>query len=170
MMSDKISNKNIADNSTEVSLRTTTEFEGSAISGCFFKNPRKFTIKQANIMENLAKIFTNNQAKDINKISDKIGKKLETVTTNSSTNKKVVRQAGESYLPAENEPILDDSSGLDKQIGWLVDITKNTQINLAINNCSESGQSDEDGLIKDIANDFSVVEKTSLPIGKKWLT
>ena len=117
MMSDKISNKNIAENSTEVSLRTTTEFEGSAISGVFFKNPRKFTIKQANIMENLAKIFTNNQAMDINKISDKIGKKLETVTTNSSTNKKVVRQAGESYLPAENEPILDDSSGLDKKIG-----------------------------------------------------
>ena len=121
-------------------------------------------------MENLAKIFTNNQAKDINKISDKIGKKLETVTTNSSTNKKVVRQAGESYLPADNEPILDDSSGLDKQIGWLVDVTKNTQVNFAINNCSGSGQSGEDGLIKDIANDFSVVEKTSLPIGKKWLT
>ena len=35
MMSDKISNKNIAENSTEVTLRTTTEFEGSAISGCF---------------------------------------------------------------------------------------------------------------------------------------
>ena len=32
---DKISKKNIAKNSTEVSLKTTTEFDGSTISGCF---------------------------------------------------------------------------------------------------------------------------------------
>ena len=32
MIPDKISNKNIAENSTEVSLKTTTEFDGSTIS------------------------------------------------------------------------------------------------------------------------------------------
>ena len=36
------------------------------------KNPRKFTIKQANIVESVADIFTNNQAKNINKTSDEI--------------------------------------------------------------------------------------------------
>ena len=56
---------------------------------------------------------------------------------------------------------------LDKQIGRLVDTTKNAQVNFAINNDgSESGQSDENDLIKDIANDFSAVEKTGLTIGK----
>ena len=38
-------------------------------------------------MGNFAKTFTNNQAKNINKISDELGKKLETLTTNSSINK-----------------------------------------------------------------------------------
>ena len=94
----------------------------------FLKSPGKFTMKQANIMENFAEIFTNNQAKNINKISDEIGKKIETVTTNSSINKKVVRQAGERIL-------------------------------LTVAN-----------LIKDIANDFSAVEKTGPLIGKNWLT
>ena len=32
---DKISNKNIAENSTEVTLKTTTEFDDSAISECY---------------------------------------------------------------------------------------------------------------------------------------
>ena len=45
-------------------------------------------MKQANIMENFAEIFTNNQAKNINQTSDEIGKNLETVTANSSMNKK----------------------------------------------------------------------------------
>ena len=35
MMPDNISNKNIAENSSEVSLKTTTEFDVIAISGCF---------------------------------------------------------------------------------------------------------------------------------------
>ena len=35
MIPDKISNKNIAENSTDVSLKTTTEFDGGAMSGCF---------------------------------------------------------------------------------------------------------------------------------------
>ena len=57
---DKVSNKNIAENSTEVSLKTSsdfqspsnhqelqlsTEFDGSTISACFLKNPRKFNNK-----------------------------------------------------------------------------------------------------------------------------
>ena len=124
-------------------------------------------MKQANIIENFAETFTNNKAKNINKISDEIGKKLETVTTNSSINKKVVRQAGESHPTAENELTLDGSSDLDKQIGRLVDTTKNAQVNFAINNDgSESGQSDENDLIKDIAKDFGAVEKTGPIIGK----
>ena len=57
---------------------------------------------------------------------------------------------------------------LDKQIGRLVDTTKNAQVNFAINNdSSESGQNDEDDLIKDIANNFSTVEITGPSIGKK---
>ena len=34
-MADKICNKSIVENSTEVSLKTTTEFDGSTLSGCF---------------------------------------------------------------------------------------------------------------------------------------
>ena len=57
---------------------------------------------------------------------------------------------------------------LDKQIGRLVDTTKNAQVHFAINNdSSESGQNDEDDLIKDIANNFSTVEITGPSIGKK---
>ena len=53
----------------------------------------------------------------------------------------------------------------------MVDTAKNAQVNLSINNdSSESGQSEEDDLIKDIANDFSAMEKTGPPIGKNWLT
>ena len=65
-------------------------------------------------MENFAETFTNNKAKNINKISDEIGEKLETVKTNSSINKTLFRQAGESHHPAENELTLDGSSDLDK--------------------------------------------------------
>ena len=35
IMADKISNKNIAEHSTEVSLKTTNEFDESAISECY---------------------------------------------------------------------------------------------------------------------------------------
>ena len=90
---------------------------------------------------------------------------------NSSINEKVVRQAGESHPPAENELTLGGGSDLDKQIDRLVDTTKNAQVDFAINNDgSQSGQSDEDDLIKDIANDFSAVEKTGPPIGTISLT
>ena len=68
-----------------------------------YKNPRKFAIKQASIIWNLAEVLTNNQAKNINKINDEIEKKLKTLTTNFSINKKVVREVGESHPPAEDE-------------------------------------------------------------------
>ena len=45
--------------------------------------------------------------------------------------------------------------------------TTNSQVNFAKNNDeSEPEDSDEDDLIKDVANNFSVVEKTGPPIGK----
>ena len=37
MMADKISNKKIVENFTEVSLKTATEFDGSAISRYFLR-------------------------------------------------------------------------------------------------------------------------------------
>ena len=55
-----------------------TEFDGSTISACFSYNLQKFTIKQASTTGNFAEVFTNNQAKNINKIRAEIGKKLET--------------------------------------------------------------------------------------------
>ena len=54
-------------------------------------------------MRNFAEILTNNQTKNINQISDEIGKKLEILTTNFSINKKLVRKAGKSHPPAEDE-------------------------------------------------------------------
>ena len=103
-------------------------------------------------MENFAEIITNNQAKCINKISDEIGKKLENEMTNSSINKKAVRQAGESTPPSESKVNLDSGSDLDKQIVRLLGTTKNAPFNFAFNNDgSESRQSDEDDIINDIA-------------------
>ena len=49
---------------------------------------------------------------------------------------------------------------MDEQIDWLVDTTKSPKVNFANNNDeSEPEEIDEDDLIKDIANDFSAVEK-----------
>ena len=132
----------------------------------FYKNPRKLAIKQTNITETFAEILTNNRAKNINKISDEIEKKLEALTTNFSINKKVVRQAGESHPLEEDEPSLYGCSDLDEQIGWLVFTTKSPKVNFAINNDSDSEESDENDLIKDTANNFSAVEQTGPPVGK----
>ena len=56
---------------------------------------------------------------------------------------------------------------MDEQIGRLVDTTKSPEITFATNkNDSESEEIDENYLIKDIANDFSAVEKTGPPVGK----
>ena len=83
--------------------------------------------------------------------------------TNFNTNKKVVRETGESHPPAEGKPSLYGGSDLDEQIDRLVDTTKSPKVNFANNNDeSEPEESDEDDLIKDIAIDFSA----GPPIGK----
>ena len=247
---DKISKKNIAENPTEVSLKTpsdfqspsncqelqsSNEFDGNTISACFSNILEKFTIKQADIMGSFAEVLTKNQAKNINKISDEIGNKVETFNnslsackaksstgvatisinpnktnatgaaaisvnhrntsranasveddgssccqkqatdtrkdkgkcvTNFNIIKKIVRETGDTHPPAEDELSLYGGSDLDEQIDRLVDTT-NGQVNFANHNDeSEPEESDEDDLIKDIANDFSAVEKTGPPIGK----
>ena len=93
IMADKINKKNIAENSNEVSLKTpsdfqgspnqqklqsSTEFDGSTINACFSNILEKFTVKQADIMGSSAEVLANNQTKNINKISNEIGKKLGT--------------------------------------------------------------------------------------------
>ena len=57
-----------------------------------------------------------------------------------------------------------DLTYLDEQIDRLVDTT-NSQVNFANHNKDESepDKSDEDDLIKDIANNFSAVEKAGPP-------
>ena len=83
-MTDKISKKNIVENSTEVSLKTSSDFQSP--SNCqelqssteFDGNTVSTTMQQANIKGNFAEVLANNQANNINKISDEIGKKLET--------------------------------------------------------------------------------------------
>ena len=50
----------------------------------FFKHTRKIHNKQANIMGSFAGVLTNNQTKNINKIGEKIRKKLETFNHNVS--------------------------------------------------------------------------------------
>ena len=94
IMAEKISKKNLAEDPTEVSLKTpsdfqgpsnrqklqtSSEFDGSTISACFSNILEKFTIKQADIMRSFAEVFANNKTKNINKISNETGKKLETL-------------------------------------------------------------------------------------------
>ena len=72
----------------EVSLKTHSDFEGpsncqklqsrnecdeNTISACFSNILEKFTIKQANILGSFAEVFTSNQVKNKNEISDEIG-------------------------------------------------------------------------------------------------
>ena len=83
IMADKINKKNIAENSTEVSLKTpsdfqgpsnrqelqlSTKFDGSKISAFFSNILEKVTIKQADIMGSFAGVLANNQTKNKNKI------------------------------------------------------------------------------------------------------
>ena len=76
---------------------------------------------------------------------------------NFNINKKVVRETGDSHPLAEDELSLYGGSDLDEQIDLLLDTT-NSQVNFANNN-DESEL--EDDLIKEIANHFSAVEKSS---------
>ena len=82
--------------------------------------------------------------------------------TNSNINKKVLRETGDSHPSAEDELSLYGGSDLDEQIDRLVGTTK---VNFENNDESEPEGSDENDLIKDIANDFSAVEKTGPLIG-----
>ena len=59
-------------------LESSNEFDGNTISACFCNILEKFKIKQADIIGSFAEVLTNNQAKNINKMKDEIGKKLET--------------------------------------------------------------------------------------------
>ena len=60
-------------------------------------------------------------------------KKLKTLTTNFSINKKVVREVGESHPPAEDELSLYCFTDFDEQIGRLADTTKSPKVDFAIN-------------------------------------
>ena len=79
--------------------------------------------------------------------------------TNLNVNKKVLRETGDSHPPAEDELPLYGGSDLHEKIDRLVDTTNSPKINFANNDESEPEESDEDDLIKDIARDFSAVEK-----------
>ena len=108
-MADKISKKKIAENSTDLSLKTSSdfqspsnrqelqssnEFDGNTITAFFSNILENLTIKQANIMGSFAEVLTNNQTKNINKISDEIGKKLETFNNSLTTYNKTKSSTG----------------------------------------------------------------------------
>ena len=101
-MAEKINKKNIAKNSIEVSLKTpsdfqdpsnrqklqsSTDFDGSTISAYFSNILEKFKIKQADIMGCFAEVLANNQTMNVNKISNDIGKKLETINDSLTAHK-----------------------------------------------------------------------------------
>ena len=69
-----------------------------------------------------------------------------------------------------DELSLYGGSDLDEQIDQLVNTNKSPKINFVKNNDESAPEEcDEDDLLKDIGNDFSIVEKTGPPIGKNWL-
>ena len=69
-----------------------------------------------------------------------------------------------------DELSLYGGSDLDEQIDQLVNTNKSPKINFVKNNDESAPEEcDEDDLLKDTGNDFSIVEKTGPPIGKNWL-
>ena len=86
---------------------------------------------------------------------------------NLKVNKKVIRETGDSHPAVEDELFLYGGSDLDEQIDRLVDTTNSPKVHFTSNYESEHEESDEDYLINDIASNFSAVEKTGPPIGKK---
>ena len=60
----------------------------------FFKHPQKFTIKQVDIIGRFAEFLTKNHAKNINKISNEIGKKLETFNDSLAAYNKAKKSTG----------------------------------------------------------------------------
>ena len=87
--------------------------------------------------------------------------------TNLKVNKKVIRETGDSHPPVEDELSLYGGSDLDEQTNRLVDTTNSRKVHFANNDESEPEESDENHLINDITSDFSAMEKTDPPIGKK---
>ena len=109
IIADKNTKKNIAENSTEVSLKTpsdfqspsncqelqsSNEFDRSTISRCFSSIFEKFTMKQADFMGSFAEVLIKNQAKNINKTSDETGKKLETFNDSLTAHNKPKSSTG----------------------------------------------------------------------------
>ena len=85
--------------------------------------------------------------------------------TNLKVYKKVIRETGDSHPPVEMN-CLNMVADLDEQIDWLVDTTNSRKVQFANNDEMEPEGSDEDDLIN-VASNFSAVEKTGPPIGKK---
>ena len=85
----------------------------------------------------------------------------------ANTNKNVVTETGDIHQLAVDELYLYGGSDLDEQIDELVNTNKSPKVNFAKNNDESAPEEcDEDELLKDIGNDFSIVEKTGPPIGK----
>ena len=111
-MADNTNNKYIAEKPTEVSLKTPSDFQvtssknqqqqesefgKSSLTECFTNILEKFTTKQANIMGNFAEFLTENQTKNMNKISSEIGKQFNNFNENL-TAYKVNRNSGEATI------------------------------------------------------------------------
>ena len=60
----------------------------------FFKHPENFTTKQVDIIGRFSEVLTKNHAKNINKISNEIGKKLETLNDSLTAYNKAKRSTG----------------------------------------------------------------------------
>ena len=106
-MVDKTNNKNSADKSVEVSLKTPSNFyspsnlqpqescqdrsmqdiDVNLLTTCFSNILEKFTAKQANIMGNFAEVLAESQSKNMKRISTEIGKQLNSFNENLSAYK-----------------------------------------------------------------------------------
>ena len=98
-MADKTNNNNAAEKPDEVSLKTPSDFhspsklqpqeffqdfDGNLLTRCFSNILETFTAKQANIIGNFAEVLTENQSKNINRITTEIGKQFNSFNENSS--------------------------------------------------------------------------------------
>ena len=89
----------------------------------------------------------------------------ESLSSKCQKSKTHVRDTGENCQPPEEDELaLYDGSDLDNQIDSLVDIRHIANANGG--HINEDGEdSDEDDFIRDIENDFNLVEQTGEPIG-----
>ena len=106
-MADKTNSNNSAEKAVEVSLKTPSDFyspsnlqplefcqnyfmqdiDGNLLTTCFSNILEKFTAKQANIIRNFAEVLAEKQSKNMNRISTKIGKQLNSFNGNLSAYK-----------------------------------------------------------------------------------